>query len=108
MCSNKCEMPVMPGRSFAEPTCATQPPANVGERWRGTSRIRMPFDNTCSSAFVAPSAGADVDCFAPFGAAEDFFDELAAWLDVATSEAHNALSAMRRAAAGSSMERLRR
>ncbi len=30
MCSKKCEMPVIPGRSLAEPTWATQPVAMVG------------------------------------------------------------------------------
>ena len=31
MCSKKWLMPVIPGRSFTEPTCAVQPAAMVGE-----------------------------------------------------------------------------
>src|SRR4030067_894924 len=49
MCSNRCEIPVIPGRSFAEPTRATQHPAMVGERWRGMSTSFIPLDSTCSS-----------------------------------------------------------
>jgi len=70
-------MPVMPGRSFAEPTCATQPHDTVGERCLGTSSTRMPFPSTCSStagatAFAADAggaAGADLPAFADFAAA---------------------------------------
>src|SRR4051812_42568870 len=48
MCSNRCAMPVIPGRSFALPTCATQPPAMVGSSCRSTSRRRMPFGSSFS------------------------------------------------------------
>jgi hypothetical protein len=44
MCSKKWLMPVMPGRSFTEPTFASQPAATVfGWSWRGTSRNFIPF-----------------------------------------------------------------
>ena len=33
MCSKKWLIPVIPGRSFTEPTWAVQPAAIVGESW---------------------------------------------------------------------------
>ena len=33
MCSKKWLIPVIPGRSFAEPTWAVQPASTVGESW---------------------------------------------------------------------------
>src|SRR5262245_2810429 len=67
MCSNRWEIPVMPGRSFTEPTWATQPPATVGERWRGTSSSFMPFERKCSWT-LSPAAGGGAD---PLAAALD-------------------------------------
>src|SRR5437667_264888 len=70
MCSNRCEMPVMPGRSLAEPTWATQPPATVGERWRGMSSSFIPLERKCSStAMPAARGGAAADLAAALGAA---------------------------------------
>jgi hypothetical protein len=48
MCSNRWAIPVMPGRSFALPTCATQPAAMVGSSCRSTSSTRMPLASVCS------------------------------------------------------------
>src|SRR5882672_4150527 len=58
MCSKRWAMPVMPGRSLAEPTCATQPHDTVGDRCRGTSSTFMPFASTCSSTVGAVSRAA--------------------------------------------------
>ena len=65
MCSKKWLMPVMPARSFTEPTCATQPAAMVGDSWRSKSSQRMPLGSVSSwtlicgfSAAAAGSAGA--------------------------------------------------
>jgi hypothetical protein len=41
-------MPVIPGRSFALPTRATQPPAIVGSSCRSTRSTRMPLASVCS------------------------------------------------------------
>ncbi len=61
MCSKKWLMPVMPGRSFTEPTRATHPAATVGESWRSKSSHFMPFASWYSSTaiwgFCAPAAG---------------------------------------------------
>ena len=48
MCSKRCEMPVMPGRSFTEPTFATQPAATLGSPLRGTISTFMPLSSTIS------------------------------------------------------------
>ena len=52
MCSKKWLRPVMPGRSFAEPTRATQPAATVGVSWRSKSRNFMPLPRTTSSTAI--------------------------------------------------------
>ena len=48
MCSKKWLRPVMPGRSFTEPTRATQPAATVGDSWRSKSSHFMPLPRTTS------------------------------------------------------------
>ena len=64
MCSNRWVRPVMPGRSLAEPTCATQPAATVVSSGFGTSRNVRPFSRvkvstfTCAEAAGAVAAGA--------------------------------------------------
>ena len=61
MCSKKWLMPVMPGRSFTEPTLASQPAAMVlGWSWRGTRRNFMPLGSVKSSGSTcwAMAAGA--------------------------------------------------
>ena len=61
MCSKRWLMPVMPSRSFTEPTCATHPPTTVGESWRSNSSQRMPLGrvNSCTSicGFSAATRG---------------------------------------------------
>src|SRR5579872_2071089 len=49
MCSKRWAVPVMPGRSLEEPTCATQPPAMDGSSWRSTSRSFMPLARVFST-----------------------------------------------------------
>ena len=44
-------MPVMPTRSLALPTCATQPAETDGSSGRWTRRSFIPFGRTCSSTF---------------------------------------------------------
>ena len=48
MCSNKCAMPVIPGRSLALPTRATQPPEIDGASCRSTSSTLSPLERKCS------------------------------------------------------------
>ena len=59
MCSKKWARPVIPGRSFAEPTWAAQAAATVVSSGRLTSRKRMPLSSSNSStgtaAAVVPS-----------------------------------------------------
>jgi hypothetical protein len=61
MCSKRWLMPVMPSRSFTEPTWATHPPTTVGESWRSKSSQRIPFGsvNSCTliCGFSAAPAG---------------------------------------------------
>ena len=49
MCSKKWATPVIPGRSLAEPTCATEPPMTVACAGRETTRNRMPFPSVNSA-----------------------------------------------------------
>ena len=48
MCSKKWLRPVMPGRSFTEPTRAVQPAATVGDSWRSKSSHFIPLPSTTS------------------------------------------------------------
>ena len=59
MCSNRCATPVMPGRSYTEPTLATQPAATFGSPGRGTSSRVRPLSSSCSITST---------CWAPAGA----------------------------------------
>ncbi len=58
MCSNRCEMPVMPGPSLTEPTFATQPQDTVGESWRSTISSFNPLGSSSSRTLTccAPAA----------------------------------------------------
>ncbi len=59
MCSNRWLIPVMPSRSFTEPTWATHPADTVGESWRSKRSQRMPLGRVNSStAMPALSASA--------------------------------------------------
>ena len=58
MCSNRCATPVMPGRSYTEPTLATQPAATLGSPGRGTSSRVRPLSSSCSITST---------CWAPAG-----------------------------------------
>jgi hypothetical protein len=62
-------MPVIPGRSFELPTCATHPPATVGSSCLSTISSRIPFESCfsitgtfCADAgnVAIPSANATV------------------------------------------------
>ena len=49
MCSKRCATPVMPGRSWTDPTLATQPAATFGSPGRGKSSNVKPLSSTTSS-----------------------------------------------------------
>jgi len=48
MCSKKWLIPVMPGRSFTEPTRAVHPAATVGDSCRSKSSHFIPLSSTTS------------------------------------------------------------
>jgi hypothetical protein len=52
MCSKKWLSPVMPGRSFTDPTCATQPAAIVGDSWVSNSSQRIPLGSVSSCTLI--------------------------------------------------------
>ena len=52
MCSKRWLIPVIPSRSFTEPTWATQPPTTVGESWRSKSSQRIPFGSANSWTLI--------------------------------------------------------
>ncbi len=58
MCSKKWARPVIPGRSLAEPTWATQAAATVVSSGRFTSRNRMPLSSSNSSTGTAAAVWA--------------------------------------------------
>ena len=53
MCSKRWAMPVIPGRSFTEPTLAIQPAEMLGSPRRGTMSTFSPFSSvwTLTSTF---------------------------------------------------------
>ena len=61
MCSKKWLIPVIPGRSFTEPTWATHPVNTVGESWFSYSNHVIPLSRVTSSTaicgFSAAAAG---------------------------------------------------
>ncbi len=67
MCSKKWLMPVMPGRSFAEPTCATQPAETVDSSGRTTARNFMPFESSkvSTGTFAASPARTELEVKKP-------------------------------------------
>ena len=102
MCSNRCAIPVMPGRSFDEPTCATQPHDTVGERCLGTSSTRMPFPSTCSSTAGVVAIAAAV---AGFSAVAGFAVFDAARASIGASRTASASSARARGRAGADADK---
>jgi hypothetical protein len=58
MCSKKCESPVIPGRSFREPTRKNVYIARFGIEWSGQSTTRMPLASVSVEISLGSSARA--------------------------------------------------